>query len=51
MHITNIFAVRDTLKGYGFWYTLWVHGVSVHSLWTIFVAWRMIRYDKKLRLA
>lgn len=46
----NIFAVRDTLKGYGFWYTVWLYGTDRQSLWTIFVAWRMIKYDEKLKL-
>ena len=45
---TNIFAVRDTLSAYGFWYAVWLYGVSRKSLWTIFCAWQMIRYDLKI---
>ena len=44
---TNIFEVRDTLQGYGFWYAVWLYGVSRKSLWTIFCAWQMMRFDKK----
>jgi hypothetical protein len=46
--LSNIFAVRDTLNGYGFWYTVWMYGVSRQSLWTIFCAWQMTRYDLKV---
>ena len=42
----NIFQVRDLLNSYGFWYTLWFFGVSGKSLWHIFVAWRMIKFDQ-----
>jgi hypothetical protein len=48
MKISNIFQLRDTLQGYGFWYTLWFHGVSFDTLWCIFVAWQMIRYENKV---
>lgn len=47
----NIFEVRDTLNGYGFWYSVWLYGVNRESLWTIFCAWQMIRYDLKIARA
>jgi hypothetical protein len=46
----NVFEVRDNIKAYGVWYSIWFHGHSPYSLWTIFVAWRMTKYDRKLGL-
>ena len=43
----NVFDIKTTIECWGIWYTLWLHGFSIHTLWTIFVATRMIKRDKK----
>jgi hypothetical protein len=43
----DIFGVRDTLQAYGFWYTVWFYGINRQSLWAIFCAHQMIKFDKK----
>lgn len=45
MNYVNVFEVRDTLKMWGFWYTVWHHGWG--NIYSIFVASQMIRYDRK----
>jgi hypothetical protein len=47
----NVFEVRNSIKAFGVWYAIWLHGHSPYALWTIFVAWRMHKMDKRLRLA
>ena len=44
--LENIFMVRDMLRMYGFWYCLWLYGVSAKSLWTLFCAHRMTKYEQ-----
>lgn len=45
--LDNIFEVRNTLHSYGVWYCLWFYGISRKSLWTIFCAKQMNRFDYK----
>jgi hypothetical protein len=42
----NVFEVKGNINNFGVWYALWFHGTSCYSLWTIFVAWRMIKHDR-----
>lgn len=47
MGYVNVFEVKRNIEDFGVWYAIWFHGTSKQSLWTIFVATRMIRRDKK----
>ncbi len=47
MGYVNVFDVKNHIERFGVWYALWFHGTSKQALWTIFVATRMIRHDKK----
>ena len=40
MTTTNIFELGDDLRIFGFWYCVW----RKHSLWDIFVAYRMNKH-------
>jgi hypothetical protein len=42
----NVFEVKTNINNFGIWYALWFHGTSRYALWTIFVAWRMIKHDR-----
>lgn len=47
----DVFEVKANIKCFGVWYAIWLHGHSPYALWTIFVAWRMTKLDRKLGLA
>jgi hypothetical protein len=42
----NIFEIRDNLKIWGFHYVLWTQGLSLRTLYSIWVAYGMIRHDR-----
>jgi len=42
---TNIFSIKDNLKYFGFHYVLWAEGLSLRTLYTIWLAYGMIRHD------
>lgn len=46
----NVFDVRDSIKAYGIWYAVWYYGHTPYALWTIFVASRLAKLDRKLGL-
>jgi len=41
----DVFNVKTTIECWGIWYALWLYGFDRKSLWTIFVATRMIKRD------
>ena len=47
MGYVNVFEVKNSIRDYGIWYALWFHGTSRQALWTIFVASRMLKRDRK----
>jgi hypothetical protein len=44
----SVFDVMKSVKMFGVWYCLWAYGVGFHSLWTIYVATRIIKFDKRI---
>jgi hypothetical protein len=50
MKYINVFEVKHQIEHHGVWYAIWFHGTSRHALWTIFVASRMVKSDRKLGL-
>jgi len=44
MH-THIFGIRDNLKIFGFHYVLWLEGLSIRTLYNVWIAYGMIRHD------
>jgi len=47
MKYNNVFEVKQNIERFGIWYALWFHGTNRNALWTIFVAWQMIRHNDK----
>jgi hypothetical protein len=47
MEYNNVFEVKQNIERFGIWYALWFHGTNRNALWTIFVAWQMIRHHNK----
>lgn len=47
MEYNNVFEVKQNIERFGIWYALWFHGTNGNALWTIFVAWQMIRHNNK----
>jgi hypothetical protein len=47
MYKNNVFDYKSTIECWGIWYALWLYGFNKHALWTIFVATRMIKRDRK----
>ena len=43
---SHIFAIRDNLKIFGFHYVLWAEGLSLRTLYNIWIAYGMIRHDR-----
>jgi hypothetical protein len=43
----NVFDVKVNIHNYGVWYVLWFHGVSPYALWTIFVAYQLVKRDQR----
>jgi hypothetical protein len=42
---TNIFTIKNNLQYFGFHYVLWSEGLSFRTLYTIWLAYGMIRHD------
>ena len=43
---SHIFHLRDNLKVFGFHYVLWSEGLSVRTLYKIWIPYGMIRHDR-----
>ena len=44
---TNIFTIKKNLEYFGFHYVLWSEGLSIRTLWNLWIAAGMIRHDSK----
>ena len=44
---SSIFAIKDNLKFFGFHYVLWSEGISIRTLFNIWVAYGMTRHESK----
>lgn len=42
----NVFHIKSSIECHGIWYTLWLYGFDKHTLWTIFVATRMLKRER-----
>jgi hypothetical protein len=42
---SNIFSIKDNLKHFGFHYVLWSEGLSIRTLWNLWLAAGMIRHE------
>ena len=51
MDYINVFDVKNHIERFGIWYALWFHGFSKQSLWTIFVASRMLKRENDAQRA
>lgn len=43
----SVWDAKSEIQSYGNWYCLWLYGFSFASIWTIFVANQMIKYERK----
>jgi hypothetical protein len=43
---SHIFHIRDNLKIFGFHYVLWSEGLTLRTLYKIWIAYGMIRHDR-----
>lgn len=46
-NIISVFDVIKSAKHFGVWYCIWAYGFNLSSLWTIFVATKMIKFETK----
>jgi hypothetical protein len=51
MGYVNVFEVKDSIDRFGIWYALWFHGTSRQALWTIFVAYQMLKRENDAQRA
>jgi len=51
MSYYNVFEVKRNIEDFGVWYALWFNGFSKQSLWTIFVASRMLKRENDAQRA
>ena len=47
----NVFHIKSSIECHGIWYTLWLYGFDKHTLWTIFVATRMLKRENDAQRA
>ena len=44
---SNIFNIKDNLRHFGFHYVLWAEGLSIRTLYSLWIAAGMIRHESK----
>jgi hypothetical protein len=42
---SNIFNIKDNLKHFGFHYVLWSEGLSIRTLYSLWIAYGMTRHE------
>jgi hypothetical protein len=42
---SNIFSIKDNLKHFGFHYVLWSEGLSIRTLYSLWIAYGMTRHE------
>lgn len=42
---SNIFNIKDNLKHFGFHYVLWAEGLSIRTLYSLWIAYGMTRHE------
>lgn len=43
----NVFDVIRSVDAFGVWYCIWAYGINIDSLWTIFIATKMVKFRNK----
>jgi len=42
---SNIFSIKDNLKHFGFHYVLWSEGLSIRTIYNLWIAYGLTRHE------